>query len=261
MALTDAPRGCVALTGASGFVGAAIARRLAEDGWQLRLLVRAGSEARVPALANTEIVTGGLGERSALDRLLAGAAVLVHCAGAVRGATYADFERVNVTGTQALLGAAAPTLRVLHISSLAARHPQLSHYAASKRAGELCVTAALPASRRVILRPPAVYGPGDRELRPLLDAMRRGLALLPGPAAARFSLLYVEDLARVVSRLLAGDSAWGRIHEPDDGMPGGYTWADLLTAVAELRGSPVRGVRVPGVLLSVLGAAMPSCRG
>ena len=255
MALTDAPRGCIALTGASGFVGAAIARQLVEDGWQLRLLVRAGSEARVPALAHTDIVTGGLADRPAVERLLAGATALVHCAGAVRGATYADFERVNVTGTQALLDAATPTLRVLHISSLAARHPELSHYAASKRAGELCVTAALPASRRVILRPPAVYGPGDRELRPLLNAMRRGLALLPGPAAARFSLLYVEDLARLVSRLLAGDSAWGRIHEPDDGKPGGYTWADLLTAVAQLRGGPVRGVRVPGALLSVLGSA------
>lgn len=252
--MTDAPRGSIALTGASGFVGAAIARRLSAEGWRLRLLVRAGSEARVPALAGTTIVTGALTDRAAIAHLLAGAQALVHCAGAVRGATYGDFERVNVTGTQVLLDAAAPTLRVLHISSLAARHPQLSHYAASKRAGELRVMGTLPADRRVVLRPPAVYGPDDRELRPLLNAMLRGIAIVPGPREARFSLLHVDDLARLVACLLAGDAGWGAIHEPDDGHPGAYTWADLLAAVGRLRGHPVRWVPLPGALLSALGA-------
>lgn len=252
--MTDAQRGCVALTGASGFVGAALARRLAADGWHLRLLVRAGSEGRVPVLAGADIVSGGLADSVAVADLLSGAQALVHCAGAVRGVSYADFERVNVTGTQALLDAAPPALRVLHVSSLAARHPQLSHYAASKRAGELRVIEALPAHRRVVLRPPAVYGPGDRELRPLLDAMLRGLAVVPGPPGARFSLLHVDDLARLVAGLLAGDAGWGAIHEPDDGHPGGYAWTDLLAAVAALRGGAVRSMRLPGSLLSVLGA-------
>lgn len=252
--MTDPARGTVALTGASGFVGAAVAGRLAADGWRLRLLVRAGSEARVPALAGSEIICGGLADRAAVSRLLDGAQALVHCAGAVRGVSYADFERVNVTGTQTLLDAAPPALRVLHVSSLAARHAQLSHYAASKRAGEARVVTALPAHRRVILRPPAVYGPGDRELRPLLDAMLRGLAVIPGPRGARFSLLHIDELARLVADLLSGDAGWGAIHEPDDGRPGGYAWPDLLSAVAALRGRPVRCLRLPGSLLSVFGA-------
>ena len=251
--MTETPRGCVALTGASGFVGGAIARRLAADGWHLRLMVRAGSEERTSGFANAQVVTGGLADRPAIERLLAGATALVHCAGAVRGARYADFERVNVAGTQALLDAAAPTLRVVHISSLAARHPQLSHYAASKRAGEQRVTATLPVQRRVILRPPAVYGTQDRELRPLLDAMWRGLALLPGPPSARFSLLYADDLARLVACLLASDAGWGTIHEPHDGKPGGYSWSELLAAVEQLRGRPVRSMRLPGGLLSAFG--------
>ncbi len=251
--MTDITRGTVALTGASGFVGAAIARRLAADHWPLRLLVRPGSEARLPPLAHAELVTGSLADRDSLTRLLAGATALVHCAGAVRGADRDDFERVNVAGTQALLDAAPPTLRMLHISSLAARHPQLSDYAASKRAGELRVATVLPPQRRVIVRPPAVYGPGDRELRPLLDAMLRGLALIPGPRDARFSLIHVDDLAGAVACLLGGDAGWGQTHEPDDGHPGGHAWPDLQAAIAHLRGRPVRSIRIPGAVLSALG--------
>lgn len=252
--MTDAGSGAVAITGASGFVGAALACHLASQGWRLRLLVRPGSQNRLPRIDGAHVVTGSLGDANALRQLLDGAQALVHCAGAVRGLTRADFDRVNVGGVQALLDATDAAQRVVHISSLAARHPGLSHYAASKLAGEQRVTSQLPPQRWVVLRPPAIYGPGDRELRPLLDRMMRGLALLPGPPDARFSLLHVHDLARAVGCLLSGDAGWGQTHEPDDGHRQGYSWQDLLAAVARLRGAPVRAVRVPGPLLSALGA-------
>ncbi|ANX04306.1 NAD-dependent epimerase/dehydratase family protein [Immundisolibacter cernigliae] len=252
--MTDAGSRTVAITGASGFVGAALARHLASQGWRLRLLVRPGSQSRLPRIDVAHVVTGSLCDANALRQLLDGAQALVHCAGAVRGLTRADFDRVNVDGVQALLDATGPAQRVVHISSLAARHPGLSHYAASKLAGERRVTDQLPPQRWVVLRPPAIYGPGDRELRPLLDRMMRGLALLPGPPDARFSLLHVHDLARAVGCLLSGDAGWGQTHEPDDGHRPGYGWQDLLDAVARLRGAPVRAVRVPGPLLSALGA-------
>ncbi|WP_448508014.1 SDR family NAD(P)-dependent oxidoreductase [Immundisolibacter sp.] len=252
--MTDAGRGTVALTGASGFIGAAIARHLISRGWRLRLLVRPGSQARLPSLPATRVITGSLADPMVLKQLLAGAQALVHCAGAVRGLTRADFDRVNVSGVQALLDAADDALRVVHISSLAARHPRLSHYAASKRAGEQLVQTCLPPARRVILRPPAVYGPGDRELRPLLDRIMQGLALIPAPRDARFSLLHVNDLATAVACLLSGSAAWGCTHEPDDGQPGGYAWQDLLAAIARLRQGSVRALTVPGPALSALGA-------
>lgn len=251
--MTDAAPGTLALTGASGFVGAAIARHLSAQGWHLRLLVRPGSQARLPALARVERVVGSLADPTALKHLLNGAVALVHCAGAVRGVRYEDFARTNVDGTRALLDAAGSALRVVHISSLAARHPALSHYAASKRAGELCVTTMVPAPQRVVVRPPAIYGSGDRELRPLLDAMRRGFAILPGHRDARFSLLHVDDLASAVASLLHTDAGWGQIHEPDDGHPGGYGWSDVTDAIARWRGRPVRALRVPGFLLSTFG--------
>lgn len=242
------------MTGASGFIGAAIARHLASRGWRLRLLVRTGSQTRLPALAHAHVITGSLADPDALRQLLDGAQTLVHCAGAVRGLTCVDFDHVNVAGVQALLDAADDSLRVVHISSLAARHPRLSHYAASKRAGEQLTEARLPPARRVVLRPPAVYGPGDRELRPLLDRMMQGLALIPGRRDARFSLLHVDDLAAAVACLLSGNSGWGHTHEPDDGHPGGYDWQDLSAAIARLRRRPVRTLVVPGPVLSTLGA-------
>lgn len=252
--MTDAGRGTVALTGASGFIGAAIARHLASQGWRLRLLVRPGSQTRLPSLPATHVVTGSLADPDALKQLLDGAQALVHCAGAVRGLTRADFDRVNVTGVQALLDIADDALRMVHVSSLAARHPSLSHYAASKRAGEQRVETCLPPARRVVLRPPAVYGPGDRELRPLLDRMMQGLALIPARRDARFSLLHVDDLAAAVACLLSGNCGWGHTHEPDDGHPGGHTWQDLLAAIARLRHGPVRALTVPAAVLSALGA-------
>lgn len=252
--MTDVGSGTVAITGASGFVGAAIARHLAIRGWRLRLLVRPGSQTRLPSLTEAHVVSGSLADPDALKQLLDGAQALVHCAGAVRGLTRADFDRVNVTGVQALLDAADDSLRVVHVSSLAARHPRLSHYAASKRAGEQLVETCLPPARRVVLRPPAVYGPGDRELRPLLERMMQGLALIPGRRDARFSLLHVDDLAAAVACLLSGNPGWGYTHEPDDGHPGGYAWQDLPAAIARLRHGPVRALAVPGPVLSALGA-------
>lgn len=252
--MSDAAPGTLALTGASGFVGAAVAQHLSAQGWRLRRLVRPGSQARLPALDHAETVVGSLDDPAALKHLLNGAVALVHCAGAVRGITYRDFARTNVDGTQALLRAGGPELRVVHISSLAARHPELSAYAASKRAGELCLAATLPPRRYVVLRPPAIYGPGDRELRPLLDAMLGGVALIPGHRDVRFSLLHVDDLARAVAQLLRSEAGWGQIHELDDGRPGGYSWSDVMAAIARLRARPIRSLRLPGLLLSTLGA-------
>ena len=255
--MTEAGGATVAVTGATGFIGAAVARRLAGDGWRVRLLARPGSQGRLPLLAGAQPVIGELTDPPTLQRLLQGAQAVVHCAGAVRGATPGDFERVNVAALAALLDAMdqAGAPRLLHLSSLAARHPELSHYAASKRAGERLLVQRLPAARRLILRPPAVYGPGDRELRPLLDGMARGLAVLPAPRTGRFSLLHVDDLAALVVALLAGTVGWGDIHEPDDGHPGGYDWQQLTAAVAHVSGRRVRTVTVPGGLLALLGAA------
>jgi 2-alkyl-3-oxoalkanoate reductase len=245
----------VALTGTTGFIGGAVARRLLSAGWRVRGLVR--TESAAAALPSAlERVRGSLGELDALRRLVDGARVVVHCAGSVRGATAAEFHAANVEGVARLATVAAEQagrMRVILVSSLAARHPELSPYAASKRAGERALANSGVCA--AVLRPPAVYGPADREIRPLLGWMARGLAPVLGGPGNRFSLLFVDDLADAIVRLLQSGVDGGDVFELHDGRPGGYTWDDVRTAMARWRGRPVRAVPIPRRLLNVLARA------
>jgi len=245
----------VALTGATGFIGGAVARRLVTAGWRVRALVRS-PEGAARLDAEVEPVRGSLEDSDSLRRLVRAAGAVVHCAGAVRGAGQRDFARANVEGVARLGRAVAeetPPPRVILISSLAARHPEVSPYAASKWEGERAL--ARSTTDTVALRPPAVYGPGDREILPLLRTMARGVAPILGPPSARFSLLFVDDLAEAVARVLEVGALGGGVFELHDGHPGGYSWDGVRAAVARWRGSPVRRLPVPTPALRAVARA------
>jgi nucleoside-diphosphate-sugar epimerase len=245
---------CVGVTGATGFIGRRLCAWLVHAGYRVRALMRG----RPTAIRGIQWVAGELGERRSLAELADGCAAVVHCAGAVRGATAADFHGPNVDGVANLLYAlttASPGARLLHVSTLAARHPGLSHYAASKRAGEeLALGAGLNAT---VLRPPAVYGPGDRELLPLLRGLHRGLGVVPGHTG-RFALIAVDDLVAAIGAWLVRPDADGECYEVHDGAArGGYSWDEVLRAMETVRGGRVVAIRVPeAVLAAVAGASL-----
>jgi len=250
----------VALTGATGFIGSAVMSRLVAGGWGVRALYRPHPDRAPTAQRGVEWIAGDLGDQRSLGALVTGTDAVVHCAGTVRGATAAGFERVNADGTRRLLEAVASVSRAprfLLMSSLAARRPDLSAYAASKRHGECAVEAATRNVRWTVLRPPAVYGPGDRELAPLFRWVARGVAPLPAGRAGRFALIYVDDLATAVLRWLEVDDGYGRTFEVDDGHPGGYDWDTVLAVAARVlrKGAPVRRLPVPVSLLKLAAAA------
>ncbi len=246
----------VALTGASGFIGSCLLRQLLAAGWRVRALSRSPQP---PAAANhgqaLQWLSGSLEDRASLQQLVADAAAVVHCAGAVRGLRAADFEPVNVQGVarlvEAILECSAPP-RLLALSSLAAREPSLSPYAASKRRGEEVLAAAGDHLQWTALRPPAVYGPGDRELLPLFQLMAKGVAPILGPRTARFSLLYVDDLAGAVLRWLELENCPGGVYELHDGRQRGYSWDEVVDEVVALRGRPVLRLPVPGWALRAM---------
>lgn len=248
--MTESRRRLLALTGATGFIGRRLARRLVAAGWRVRALCRRTDDEL--AALGVEAVAGDLADDEALARLTEGAEVTVHGAGAVRAPSAAAFFAVNRDGSRRLAAAvlakaAAP--RLLLISSLAAREPSLSPYAASKRAAEEALLGLADRLDLAIVRPPAVYGPGDPLTLELFRQLARRRPLIPGRPEARFSLLFVDDLADAVARLAAQTHWGGVILEPDDGRRGGYGWLDLVAVAARQFGHGARPLFLPRALL------------
>ena len=245
----------IAITGATGFIGRRICERLLDAGYRVRALVRSPGKAREILPEQVELVEGSLAGDDRLAELVHGVEAVVHCAGAVRGATRAQFDRVNVDGVRSLLRVLESQdepPRLLSLSSLAAREPGLSHYAASKRMGEQVLVDEAQRVQWMALRPPAVYGPGDTELLPLFRAMARGFAPVPGAPDARFSMLFVDDLAAAVTAWLGSPATGSGVYTLEDGQAGGYDWrsvADTVTAICNRR---VRLLPVPAWLLDIV---------
>lgn len=236
----------IAMTGATGFAGRHAVAELLKRGHAVVALTRNLMLANLPE--GVRLVQGDLESRPALEALVADADAVVHLAGAISGVTREDFFRVNVAGTENVMRAAAAAgiSRIVHISSLAAREPQLSHYGASKRAGEAVVEGLVP--RALIIRPPAVYGPGDKATLPLLKALTGTRAIIPGARVSRFSLIHVHDLARGIGLAVAGEGAG--VVEVSDGTPGGYGWDDIASVAAHAEGHGVRPVFLPRMISS-----------
>lgn len=225
----------IALTGATGFVGRATVSALAAGRHELSALVRGVSRAKLPA--QVRLVQGDLQNHAALDDLTRAADIVIHIAGATGANSRNEYFSANELGTLAIAEASARAgvKRFVHVSSLAAREPQLSIYGASKRAGETALEKFAPGMSIVILRPPAVYGPADRGTLPLVRSLTQSFAFIPGRSTSRLSLIFVDDLARVIVEA-AGSPRIGMV-ELGDGRRGGYSWSELagIAAIAEQR--------------------------
>jgi len=211
---------------------------------------------RPPAPGVSETVAGDLADANALSRLVAGADIVIHNAGLVRARTRAAFFEVNLDGARRMAATAAATTDApafLLVSSLAAKRPTVSAYAASKAEAEQAARQALAGRRFAILRPPAIYGPFDDATRPLFQAMRRGLIPRLGPKGVRVAMIHVDDAARAAIAAAENATTDGPVFEIDDGA-GGHSWADIRTAAAAATGRRIVQPPVPAWLLKSLGA-------
>ena len=218
----------------------------------MRALVREPSRATALAAQGVELVAGDLANRGSLRTLVSGAEAVVHCAGTVRGRCLSDFTRTNVDGLDCLLSAildAAPNTKLLALSSIVAREPELSWYAKSKQAGERLLRERGESLYWTIMRPPAVYGPGDREMLPIFQWMARGIATVPGSKEVRVSLIHVRDLVTAIEACLATPVSRGQCYTPADPHTGGYNWTDMASIATAVWGRPVRLWQVPAWLL------------
>jgi len=247
------PRSVVAVTGATGFVGQALVEEACRRGMALKALAR---REQAPC-EGVEWIRGDLADKRALRTLVEGAAAVLHIAGVVNTPDPLGFHLGNVTGTEALVEAAreAGVRRFVFVSSLAAREPELSRYGQSKRHAEEVVRGS--GLDWTIVRPPAIYGPRDREILELFKAARWGI--VPMPPSGRASIVHVHDLARLLLALVpGGESVSGAILEPDDGREGGWSHRDLAKAIGKAVGRPVWAPATPKALMKA--ASWLDCR-
>lgn len=241
------------LTGATGFIGRRIQSSLLAGGHALRVILRPGSKHAQHLDPRCEVHHCSFTDPKGLRRAVRDIKAVVYCAGSVRGRSLDDFLPANVTGVGAVLraqGEIESQSPFLLISSLAASRPELSYYARSKYLGEQMLRAHA-VSPWTILRPPAVYGPGDTEMRPILKMVQRGLVCIPGGKPQQLSLLYADDLAGAV---LAWLGAWQQCsnlsYSIDDGHAGGYDWPGIAQAAGR---TSYRSLGIPYFVL--MGAA------
>ncbi len=238
----------VALTGATGFVGGHTLNELIKTGHTVRALTRRSQ----PERQDVEWVPGSLDDAESLARLVEGADVLMHLAGLTKAITRDQFFDVNVAGSKRLFEAAqkAKVSHVIHVSSLAAREPRLSHYGASKAGTELLLTARKWSFTWTILRPPGIYGPGDKEILKLLKATKLGILPAPGGSRNRFSLIHAQDLAKALAAL-CDKSNKQSVLEIDDNHAGGY---DIKAVAKALPGGSKKKTTIVPLPFPVLGA-------
>ncbi len=223
------------VTGASGFVGSHIADELLRQGARVRCLLRPGSSTRWLDAKPVEIQRLDQRDVARLTDSVRGATWIVHAAGLTHARSTREFQEVNVGGTERILRAAVEAggqlQRFLLVSSQAAAGPALegravteterpdpvSAYGVSKLRSEELTMLLKDRIPVVAIRPPAVYGPRDRALVKLFACVKHHM--LPVlHRGGRFSLIYVEDLARAIVLALRHPSAAGQVYfasEPD----------------------------------------------
>ncbi|MES2288197.1 MAG: NAD(P)H-binding protein [Pseudomonadota bacterium] len=231
----------VALTGATGFLGGHVLQCALDAGHTVHALTRKPQAER----EGVTWVPGSLDDEASLVALCEGAEAVIHVAGVVNGSAEA-FDTGNRIGTKEMLYAAEAShiSRFVHVSSLAAREPQLSLYGASKKAAEDAVVTSMLDWR--IVRPPAIYGPGDTDNLELFRFAKKGI--VPLPPKGRMSVIHAEDMARLIVAMVEGEAP-ENIYEADDGMPGGWTHKDFAAAIGAAVGRKIVTFAMPSALV------------
>ncbi len=244
----------LAVTGGTGFVGGHVIDGALAAGHQVRALARRPQ----PPRTGVTWIAGALEDADAVSALVSTADAVIHVAGSVNAPDRPAFAAANIAGTQAVVEAARTwnVRRFVHVSSLAAREPSLSHYGWSKAGAEDVVRDS--GLSWTIVRPPGVYGPGDMEQRDLFRAARR-LRIVPLPPRGRLSIIHAADLADLLLALATspGDAA---TYEPADAS-GAIGYTAFGRAIGRAVGRRVLPVPLPAALLRTAAGADRLVRG
>jgi 2-alkyl-3-oxoalkanoate reductase len=267
----------ILVTGATGFIGGAIARRLKSKNRKVRALVRKSSDTAALAAAGIELHYGDITDAISVFTAVEGADAIIHCAAlASDWGTWETFTQINIDGARNVFDAAlrANVKRIIHFSTsdvfgifsdgrviddsfplkkTGYPYPD-TKIEAEKIAFEYARERGLPI---VVFRPTWVYGPGDRTLFPeIIHAMRTRQMVYVGSPQNTLSLCYIENLVDAVCIALKRDKAVGHGYLVCDGAE--ISWRALLTALAENLNLPKPKITIPFPLAIAIATAAES---
>ncbi len=263
-------QGKVLVTGATGFTGGHLARRLLSEGSETRVLVRQGRDTGALPDLGAEVAVGDLADRSSVEHAMEGINTVYHIAALYRqeGVPKEAFERVNVTGTRYLLEAAkeAGVRRFVHCSSVGVQgeienppakeedpYSPGDHYQWTKMEGEKLAleyfAAGLPG---VVFRPVGIHGPGDTRFLKLFRYIANGKFKMFGSGEVLYHLTYIDDLVDGIILTGTVPGVEGEVFTL--GGERYTTLNELVTVIADVLGRRLSHVRYPVWPLYAAGA-------
>ncbi len=247
----------VTIYGGSGFVGRYIARRMAKEGWRVRVAVRRPNEALFVkpygVVGQVEPVLCNIRDDASVRAAMVGADAVVNCVGTFDKGGKNNFTAVQTEGAArvARLAAAEGVAHLVHVSAIGADENSDSLYAQSKAAGEAAILAAYP--NAVILRPSVIFGNEDQFFN-RFGAMARFGPILPLVGAeTKFQPVHVEDVAEAAVKGIMGTAAPG-IYEL--GGPDVATFRELMGQMLSIIKRRRMVVNVPTFLARIMGTVL-----
>jgi NADH dehydrogenase len=234
----------ILVTGATGFVGGHLVKRLRKDGLRIRAVVRTPAKAQALADLGVEVVPGDISDRASLEAAAAGIERVIHLVGIIQEAPGATFQSVHVDGTRNLLDASkkAGVRHVMYQSALGTRPNAKSRYHQTKwEAEELVSKCGIPFT---ILRPSLIYGPGDQFTLRLAEMIRLS-PFLPviGSGRSRIQPIFIDDVVECIRKIVTSDSYLNESYKI--GGPEELTYEKVTKAIAGALGVDRPVVHMP----------------